>query len=59
METPPFQPLLFVSLPEAARLLSVSLRTVQRMVKAGRLRVVYVTPDAPRIAYADLQGLSK
>jgi excisionase family DNA binding protein len=58
MEEKPSQPPILVTLSEAALLLSVSLRTVQRMVRAGKLSVIYVTEDAPRIAYAELLGLA-
>jgi excisionase family DNA binding protein len=57
MESRPFQPPVLVTLAQAAELLSVSLRTVQRMVKAGRIEVVYVTPDTPRVRYGDLTSL--
>jgi excisionase family DNA binding protein len=57
MEDKPFQPPLLVTPSEAAVLLSVSVRTVQRMTASGKLSVVYVTPDTPRIAYAELLGL--
>ena len=50
----PFQPPLLVTLDEAARLLSVSARTVRRMIDDGRLEAVRPTPDAPRLRYADL-----
>ena len=53
MEDKPFQPLL-VNFVQAAELLSVSLRTVQRLVVRGELEVVRPTADAPRIRYADL-----
>jgi hypothetical protein len=58
MEDKPFHPPLLVTLAEAAVLLSVSLRTVQRMTASGKLGIVYVTPDIPRIAYAELLGLA-
>ena len=54
MEEKTFQPPILVTLDEAASLLSLSLRTVQRMAKDGRLDVVRPTPDAPRIRYDDL-----
>ena len=57
MDQKPFQRPILVSLDEAASLLSVSLRTVQRMAKDGRLAVVRLTPDAPRVRYADLLRL--
>lgn len=55
MEEKPFQPPILVTYDEAAALLSVSSRTVQRLVKNGRLEAVRLTPDAPRIRYADLK----
>lgn len=54
MEQKPFQRPILVTLEGAASLLSVSLRTVQRMVRDGRLAVVRPTPDAPRLRYDDL-----
>jgi excisionase family DNA binding protein len=55
MDSTPFQiPPVFVTLAEAARLLSVSLRTVQRMVARGELEVIRLTPDTPRIRYEDV-----
>ncbi len=53
------QPPLLVTLGEAAALLSVSLRTVQRMAADGRIEVVRPAPDAPRVRYADLVELAR
>lgn len=50
----PSQPPLLITFDEAAVLLSVSPRTVRRMVSRGELDVVRITPDAPRIRYTDL-----
>ena len=59
MKDKPFQNPILVTLDEAASLLSVSLRTVQRMVADGRLAPVRPTPDAPRIRYDDLVRLCR
>lgn len=53
-ERTPFQPPLLVTYDEAAQLLSVSARTVQRMIGRGDLAVVRLTVDTPRLRYADL-----
>ena len=54
MKGKPFQRPILVTYDEAATLLSVSLRTVQRMVCDGRLVAVHPTPDSPRLRYDDL-----
>lgn len=53
---------LAVSIPEAARLLSVSTTTIRRMIADGQLRGVPIgKPDAAqralRIPYSDLEDL--
>lgn len=54
MKEKPFHRPILVTYDEAAILLSVSLRTVQRMVADGRLVAVHPTLDAPRLRYDDL-----
>ncbi|HZO87319.1 MAG TPA: helix-turn-helix domain-containing protein [Chthonomonadaceae bacterium] len=48
---------LLVSVAEAARLLSVSERTIRRMIADDRLPAVRITSDAVRIARASLDAL--
>lgn len=43
---------------EAAEFLGVSVSTVRRLIAAGALSEVRVTPDAPRIPVADLERLA-
>lgn len=57
MTEQPFQQPVLVTFKQAAVLLSVSLRTVQRLAARGRLPVVHLTPDMPRIRYVDLLDL--
>ena len=45
-----------VTVAEAARLLAVSTRTVHRLAVAGKIRIIRVTADAPRVLRADLEG---
>lgn len=52
------QPLL-LNYGDAARLLSVSVRTVQRMVRDGRLTPFYLTTDTPRLRLSDLTKLTE
>ena len=48
---------LAVTLAEAARLLSVSTRTIHRLGATGRLRIVRITRDTPRVLRSDLDAL--
>lgn len=48
-------PELLVKRADAASRLGVSLSTVRRLVAAGTLSEVRVTPDAPRIPVEDLE----
>lgn len=50
---------LLITFEEAARLLSVSLRTIQRMVRDGTFAAIRVTADAPRLRYADIIAYSE
>ena len=43
-----------VSVKEAAELLSVSPRTIYRLIKSRRLRTVRITADSPRVLLAGL-----
>lgn len=47
---------LAVTVDEAARLLAVSRRTIYRLAQQGKIRVVRVTADAPRVLRADLEA---
>lgn len=49
-----FEPLMTLS--QAARSMSVSLRQVRRLVDTGRLPLVKVSARAPRIRNCDLQN---
>ncbi|MBC8134565.1 MAG: helix-turn-helix domain-containing protein [Fibrella sp.] len=48
---------LLVTIAEAAHILCVSQRTIYRMIERGRIAVVKVTADAPRVRRADLDAL--
>ncbi len=50
------EPPLVVTIDSAARLLTVSRRTVYRLVAMGQLCIVRITPHAPRIMRADLDS---
>lgn len=50
------EPPLAVTIDSAAHLLTVSRRTIYRLAATGRLRIVRITPDAPRIMQADLES---
>ena len=47
---------LAVTVREASRMLAVSSRTVYRLAKAGKVRIVRVTPDTPRVIRASLKA---
>ena len=51
------QPLL-ITFEEAGRLLGVSRRTVDRLCQSGRLTVVRVTPDTPRVRMSEVERLA-
>lgn len=55
MPNPPPHPTL-VSLTEAARRLSISLRSVRNLIRDGRLPFVRVTPRRVAIAEVDLRA---
>jgi len=44
----------FLTIKEAARYLGVCERTVRRLKEQQKLRVTYITPDAPRYRVDDL-----
>lgn len=44
---------------EVRRLLKVSRSTLYRLIKSGRLPVVYVAPRTPRIRMEDVEALLK
>ena len=44
-----------LTLPDVARLLAVSTRTVYRLVAQGYLTVIRITPDTPRLRRADVE----
>ena len=46
---------LAVTVDAAAHLLAVSRRTVYRLAEAGKIRIVRITPDSPRILRSDLE----
>ena len=46
-----------VTIAVAANLLSVSSRTIYRLAKGGKLRIVRITSDSPRVLRADLEAL--
>lgn len=48
---------LLVTVVEAAKMLSVSRRTIYRLIDKGVLSVVMITPDAPRLRVRDLIDL--
>jgi excisionase family DNA binding protein len=48
---------LLTTIQQAALLLSVSERTIYRLITEGRLTPVRITPDTPRIPYSQLTGL--
>ncbi len=48
---------LLLTLSQAAALLAVSIRTVQRLIKAGELRTVSFGRRCTRVLYADLAAL--
>lgn len=47
---------LAVKVDVAADLLSVSRRTIYRLAKAGKIRIVRITSDSPRVMRADLEA---
>gem|GEM_PF-4948126 len=57
MDHRPSQEPLLVTPRRAATLLSVSERTVRRMISSGRLEVVRLTPDTPRVRYDSIVRL--
>jgi excisionase family DNA binding protein len=50
---------LLVNLTEAGKLLSVSSRTIQNLVAAGRLRAVRVGTRGVRLSRADLEAFTR
>ncbi len=55
MDNLDLNPPLAVTVDAAADMLAVSRRTVYRLAQAGKLRIVRVTADAPRVLCADLR----
>jgi excisionase family DNA binding protein len=51
-------PPLLVTFERAAELLSISRRTVVRLCESGKLEVIRVTPDAPRLRFEDVERLA-
>lgn len=49
---------LLVTLDVAAEMLGVSRRTVKRLADRGAIRLVYVTPDSPRVVLSDVERLA-
>ena len=45
-----------LTLDDVARLLTVSRRSVERLVRTGRLRVVYPVPRRPRVEARELEA---
>jgi excisionase family DNA binding protein len=43
-----------ITVDDVAALLSVSRRTVYRLAEAGKLRIVRITPDSPRVLRASV-----
>jgi len=46
---------LLLTIKDAAEAIGVSERTLYRLIRAGRLKPVYVTPDTPRISRLALE----
>ena len=46
----------YLTLNQAAAELTVSRRTVERLVREGRIRVVYISPGCPRVTHKELDA---
>ena len=46
-----------LTIPAAARRLTVSVRSVYRLIERGELTVLRILPDAPRVRATDLDAL--
>ena len=51
METP-----LAMKIEEAAAMLAVSRRTIYRLAKTGKIRIVRITTDSPRVLRSDIDA---
>lgn len=49
---------LLIRLDQAAKILAVSRRTIVRLCEQGRLELVRVTPDTPRLRLEDVLKLA-
>ena len=46
-----------LTIKEAGAAMGISERTMYRLIKAGTIKPIYLTPDTPRIARAQLESM--